>query len=149
MGGKRNLMITKKFAIVNAVYYDTEGTQRLIAGVPEYYSDHFGDYNAKYPYEAASKAFTGLQKHLKKFRNQRQAPEEPWFPNYDPENPPIIIFVIQDLTNNKQYAYQGQRIRHVQSIDGPRIVRNENDDRVREYNWANDIMPLKLDDVLA
>lgn len=140
MGGSRYY---RHYTVTDAFYIDTAGVKRKIAGVPEYGTDYFGDYHGDYPYIAATKAFTGLQKHMKKFHQQR---EEPWFPNYDPEDPPVIRFLIQDTEGGKQYAYQGRRVRAPQSQAGPRMVAGDGG-RVREYNWANEITPLKLDDV--
>jgi hypothetical protein len=108
--------------------------------VPEYGKGTYGDYWGHYPYIAASKAFTGIQKHMKKFHKQRA--DEPWFPNYNPAEPPVISFIIHDIKDAKNYAYQGQRIRAPQSEKGPRIVYNV-DGRIRKYNWVNKIVPLK------
>ncbi len=137
---KRKDRPDRHYTVVDAVYFDVDGDKHEIAGVPEYNTDHYGDYWGHYPYIAASKAFTGLQKHMKKFYRQRV--EEPWFPNYSPDNPPVIIFIIQDTGNGKNYAYQGQRIKAPQSRTAPRVIQNP-DGRIRTYNWVNDILPLK------
>ena len=137
----KNTPRTKRYyKIVDAVYFDDDDNKHNIAGVPEYDTEYYGDYSGHYPYIAASKAFTGLQKHMKKFYKQR--PGNPWFPNYRPDKPPTIIFIINDNLNGKNYAYRGRRIRAPQSIDKPRIIRNA-DGRIRKYLWKNDIYRLK------
>ena len=137
---KRAVRPDRHYTIVDAIYFDEQGTRHEIAGVPEYNTDKYGDYWGRYPYIAASKAFTGIQKHMKKFEKQRKG--QLWFPNYDPDKPPIVIFIIQDVLTGKNYAYQGQRVRAPQSRDAPRIIQNA-DGRTRIYNWVNDIIPLK------
>lgn len=144
MGGSRHNMPLKTFTVTQAVYYDENDVQRKIAGVPEYGSDSFGQYTGYYPYEAASKAFSGLQRHMKMFHKQRMPT---WFPAYDPESPPVMIFIIRDIDSERRYAYQGQREFAPQSVDAPRVVTGP-DGRVRAYNWINNIKPLKLADVL-
>lgn len=118
---------------VSEAYYIANNTHIPIAGVPEYGMRYFGEYTGIYPYQAATKAFTGLQKHMKKFKNGG------WFPGYDPENPPEIYFTLVDVATQESDYYKGKRI---PAHQGRRQVVNASDGRVRNYRWDNKITKL-------
>lgn len=122
--------MTRLFAVSEA-YYLINGDPEPIAGVPEYGQMFFGEYSGQYPYQAASKAFTGLQKHMKKFHNGNDT----WFPGYDPEQPPEIMFKLVDVDTLEGDYYHGER---VPAHQGERVVVN-NDGRVRHYRWDNKV----------
>lgn len=122
----------RTFAVSEA-HYIHNNTHFPIAGVPGYNEEFFGEYTGKYPYEAASKAFTGLQKHMKKFYKTGD-----WFPHYDPEQPPVIIYklVEMDTDNDVVLMYRGER---TPAHQGDRTVVNKSDGRIRHYRWDNNI----------
>ena len=129
------------FTVIDAISYAPGSPDgHPIAGVPEYGKDTFGLYSGKYPYVAASKAFSNLQKHMKKFSKD-------WFPDYEPDNPPTIIFLLRRLSDKKIFAYQGRRKTAPQSKDGPRIVESEG--RTRVYRWVNESQALDTEDTLS
>lgn len=123
------------FGVAEAYYLNVDTDELIaIAGVPEYDMDYYGEYTGNYPYQAASKAFTGLQKHMKKFYRQREG--QPWFPGYNPENPPDIIFKMIEVDTGEEDWYHGER---VPAHQGRRVVVNDTDGRVREYKWENKV----------
>lgn len=119
------------FAVPEAYYMSPDQNNWVsIAGVPEFGQMYFGEYSGKYPNQAASKAFTGLQKHIKKFS------KGDWFPDVDPENPPEIIFKLVDVETQEGDYYHGVR---VPAHQGERVVVNAKDGRVRRYKWDNKV----------
>jgi hypothetical protein len=126
-------MTTRLFAVAEAYYY-IDGNPNEIAGVPEYERKYYGEYTGVYPYQAASKAFTGLQKHIKKFYKSGD-----WFPGYDPEEPPVITFKLVDVNNDEADWYQGYRI---PAHQGVREVINKSDGRIRRYRWENKVVKI-------
>ena len=126
---KKNTVISW-YSIVKA-YYIIGDSVLNIPGVPEYNRKYFGEYSGKYPYEAASKAFTGLQKHIKKFSD--------WFPEYNEEHPFEIIYVLENVENDTQTTYHGKR---VPAHQGQRELINYNTGRKRIYKWDNQIVKI-------
>lgn len=135
---RRNVidMTLRLFAVAEAYYY-IDGNPNVIAGVPEYERKYYGEYTGVYPYQAASKAFTGLQKHIKKFYKTGD-----WFPGYNPEEPPVISFKLVDVNNGEEDWYQGRRIPHHQGV---REVINQTDGRIRRYRWKNKVVKISDD----
>jgi hypothetical protein len=123
-------MTLRMFAVSEALYI-VDKKPIPIAGVPEYGQLYYGEYTGRYPYQAASKAFTGLQKHMKKFNDTGD-----WFPDYDPDTPPEIMFKLVDVSSMEESHYHGIR---VAAHQGDRIVTNANDGRVRNYRWDNKV----------
>jgi hypothetical protein len=121
------------FAVTEAYYLNAEGDMVNISGVPEHGYKYFGEYTGIWPYVAASKAFTGLQKHMHKFYRGGK-----WFRDYDPDQPPIIIFTIEDVETNIGTRYRGER---VAAHQGNRQVVSSSG-RVRNYRWENVITKL-------
>lgn len=131
--------MTRLFAVAEAYYIVGDNdVLNEIAGVPEYGQKYFGEYTGEYPYQAANKAFTGLQKHMNKFHNKDN---KEWFPGYDPENPPVIIFKLVDVGSDEGVYYQGVRVPHHQ---GERRIINA-DGRERIYRWDTKVKKLELD----
>lgn len=130
---------------VSEAYYLNSKTDQLvtIAGVPGYDMDYYGEYTGNYPYQAASKAFTGLQKHMKKFHGQRKS--KPWFPGYDPENPPDIVFKMVEINDDDDIVdedwYIGKR---VPARQGRRVIVNSTDGRIREYKWESKVRKFEV-----
>jgi len=125
--------MTQWFSVSEA-YYIVDKDPIDIAGVPEYGTKYFGEYSGKYPKQAASKAFTGLHKHMKKFYKTGD-----WFPGYNPENPPIIYFTLVNIDTDVSGNYIGTRI---PAHQGNRSIVNSNDGRVRNYRWENKVRKL-------
>lgn len=98
-----------------------------IKGIPQYNENYYGDYTGKYPYVAASKAATGIYKHLKKFYKGG------WFPDYDPEEPPEIVFILTNMETGEHVQYHGAR---VPAHQGNRTLVGDQG-RVRNYKWDN------------
>lgn len=138
-------MSKKLYSVTDAYYVGRDGEPLIMDGVPEYGRDYFGEYTGKYPSEAASKAFTGLQKHIKNFPS--------WFPGYREDDPFPIIYVIQeptlpsehtagDMKADTKHTYYGKRI---PAHQGTRKIVSP-DGRIRVYKWDNKIT--KIDDIL-
>lgn len=121
--------ITEAFYIINEV-------PRPIKGIPSYGMEYYGEYTGPYPYLAASKAFTGIQKYLKKWQDSGTGD---WFPGYDPEDPPEIIFTLENVMTGKSNIYHGTRI---PAHQGDRTVVNA-DGRIRNYRWENKVVKLQ------
>ena len=129
-----------KTFVISEAYYLNGNDLVTIAGIPSQNNDDmysYGTYTGKYPYVAASKAFTGLQKYLKKFHKDSE-----WFPGYDPKNPPSIVYNLINVETGKSQYYQGYR---VPALQGNRTVINSEDGRIREYKWDNIINKIKLE----
>lgn len=120
--------------MTEAHYINGDGDMTKIDGVPEYGYKYFGEYTGVWPYNAASKAFTGLQKHMNKFNKTGR-----WFQDYDPDQPPDIIFTIEDVETSVSMQYRGER---VPAHQGERQVVSSSG-RVRNYRWENKITKLK------
>lgn len=122
---------------VTKAYYIIDEELIPVAGVPPFNEKVFGEYrpdNKGDIIKVAKRAFTGLQKHMKKFHTQTKSDGEPWFPYYDPDNPPLIAFELIEIESGQTFNFIGQRI---PAHQGPRIVINANDGRVRQYLWEN------------
>lgn len=115
----------KEYTILEAYYY-VNGDPYYIYGIPSYGETTFGKYIARFPYAAASKAFTGIQQHMKKFKE--------WYEDYDSEQPPQVFFIILDTVTGKTSKYIGNRVPSPRGVE--RVV-NFTDGRVREYRWIN------------
>ena len=128
----------KYFTIIDAYYLDANDDLIPIPGIPPYKEKNYGLYSGDYQYQAASKAFTGIQKFLKKFHN------DGWFKdaNYNPDHPPSIVFNLLNHENNKAQFYIGNRL---PSTQGNRKVVNSEDGRIRNYKWVNDVKKIKLE----
>jgi hypothetical protein len=122
--------------VIDAAIINDEGDTRPINGIPGYHSKKMGNFNGKYPYSAASKALTSVYKHLSKYKTE-------WFPWYNPDDPPKIVLVIQNIDNGKKYAYIGSRSTAPQSKDGPRVIVGDNG-RQRIYKWLNRVEHIQL-----
>jgi hypothetical protein len=132
------------YRIVNrAYYYGIDGVTHPIAGVPAYKSDGFGLYRARYPHEAAQKAYGGLVKYMQRFSTEGPRPDQSWFPGYNRKHAPMMWFRIQDMETGKTYDYRGTRERAKQSQDGPRVIINREDGRERVYNWVNRVSQIQ------
>lgn len=131
----------KQYVVTAAYYYGKDGGLRHIAGVPEAHQKqgYFGSYKGRYPHEAGQRAYGNLIKHMKKFHADR-----PWFPSYTPDYNPDILFRLQEEETGRTYDYRGYRERAPQSIAGPRVVINEDNQRKRIYNWVNKVQPEPL-----
>lgn len=112
--------------------YLIDGTQ--ITGVPEYNAQTWGNYNSKFPQEAASKAYSNLLQFIKKYKN-------PWFRDVD-DNAPIIMVLFDKSDVQKPYIYYAYREVASQSVRGSRIVYSK-DGRSRRYNWKNRVIPMR------
>lgn len=128
----------KYFTITDAYYLDHNSDLITIPGIPPYNEQGYGSYSGNYQYQAASKAFTGIQKFLKKFHT------DGWFSeaDYDPDNPPSVVFNLLNIETQKSQYYIGNRIPAVQ---GERKVINSNDGRTRSYKWNNEIKKITLE----
>jgi len=135
----------RTYHIVDAKYIDHDDSQKDIFGVPGFYEDGFGNYTGAYPHIAASKAYSGLLKFMKKFHNK--GPDNDWFSTYNKNDPFDIIFVLQDKETGKAYAFLGKRYTATQSIKGGRTITSPSL-RKRTYYWRNHIKALKLKDVV-
>jgi hypothetical protein len=122
--------MTSRLFAVSEAYYLRGGDLEPIAGVPEHDMMYFGEYSGKTPRQASSKAFTGLQKHMKKFHKTGK-----WFPDYDPDRPPEMVFQLVDVESREFNYYHGVR---VPAHQGNRKITNA-DGRVREYRWDNKV----------
>jgi hypothetical protein len=127
----------KYFTITDAYYLDTNENLIAIPGIPSYGKNSYGSYSGTYQYQAASKAFTGIQKFLKKFH------KDGWFDdaNYNPDSPPSIVFNLIDIESQKSQYYIGNR---EPASQGQRKVINS-DGRVRNYKWNNKIKKITLE----
>lgn len=123
----------KTYTIISA--YLEDGTP--ISGVPVYQQQTWGQYNSKYPQEAASKAYTNLIKFIKKYR-------DPWFTGLE-DNPPIIVILLDGAS--KTHIYYVYRETAPQSRSGERIIHNY-DGRTRVYQWKNRAIPMKEDETV-
>ena len=130
--------MSRNFSVSSAYYINNDDELIEISGVPEYNKDYYGKYTGDYPYQGATKAFTGLQKHMKKFN---MYDDIDWFPGYDENHPPEIVFKMVDTDTLEEFEYYGVR---KPSPQGQRTIVN-NDGRVREYKWVNHIQKLELD----
>lgn len=136
--------MTLRLFAVSEAYYVINGDDELIeiAGVPAYGQLYFGEYTGRYPYQAAHKAFTGLQKYMKRFHRGGRNIDKDWFPGYDPANPPMIVFRLVDLSEpDNEMFYRGVRLPHHQ---GERTVVNA-DGRTRTYRWESKVDKIDLD----
>jgi len=125
--------MTRLFAVKEA-YYNIKGN-RSIAGVPPHGYMYFGEYTGS-PSQASKKAFTGLQKHMKKYYKDK---DTNWFPGYRPADPPPITFMMVDVANPEiQMWYRGIR---VPAHQGNRIIENS-DGRIRRYKWDSKVTRL-------
>lgn len=121
---------------VTEAFYIINENPRPIKGIPSHDMEYFGEYTGPFPYLAASKAFTGIQKYMKKWWKSGTGN---WFPDYDPEDPPDIIFTMENVMTGKSAIYHGTR---VQAHQGKRTVINA-DGRVRNYQWENKVVKLR------
>ena len=122
------------FAVTEAHYVDEIGELQKIAGVPELGYKYFGEYTGNYPYQAASKAFTGLQKHMNKFHKTGK-----WFHDYDHDHPPDIVFTMQDVESMESRKYHGHRI---PAHQGDREIVGSSG-RVRHYRWESKVRQIR------
>lgn len=122
---------------VKEAYYSQEDDQdrgRPIAGIPPYGFKYFGEYTGS-PSQASKKAFTGLQKHMKKYHK-----DSDWFPGYDPSTPPKITFMMVDVSDpDTPMWYVGRRI---PAHQGNRVIKNK-DGRIRNYKWDAKVEKVK------
>jgi len=139
-------MSEKLYRVVEAYYADNQANLRPIPGVPTRETEDFGEYIHKHPSSAASKAFTGLQRYMKKYHNYKG---RTWFPGYDPDQPPLIVFKLKrygtpdadDDTDTWTRWYSGERI---PAHQGKRVIVNKTDGRVRVYRWDNKVKALGI-----
>ncbi len=120
----------KSFTVIDAAMVSPEGDTTPINGIPSYHKGTFGRFTAKYPYIAAEKALTSINKHLVKYKD--------WFPTYDKKNPPSFIIVIKNIDTDKKYAYIGTRVARPQRVILGIYGRN------RLYQWNNHVKPIDL-----
>lgn len=118
-----------EYTVSDAQYYSSKGW-RQISGVPAHATNAFGQYYGGYPSEAASKAYSNMLTHMRKFR-------DPWFIDYDPMDPPEIRFSLVKLGSRDVYKYSGTRHR----IPERTVV--SPDGRERTYRWENKITKLQ------
>ncbi len=123
------------FTIIDAVIADDDGNTSAINGIPTYHTKTFGRYRGNYPYLAAKKGLTSIYKHFSKYPD--------WFPKYNSNDPPQIIFVLKHLNTGKLYAYLGQRMRA--PTESRSIVGSYG--RVRVYRWINKVQAVDLESV--
>jgi hypothetical protein len=123
--------VEPSFTVIDAVITDEDGNTSPINGIPTYHTKTFGLYRSKYPSMAAKKALTSIYKHFTKYPT--------WFPNYDRENPPQIVFVIKNRITNKRYAFLGSR----EQVEEPRTVSGQYG-RQRVYRWVNTVQSVDL-----
>lgn len=121
---------------VTEAFYVVNEDARPIKGIPSHGMVYFGEYTGPFPYLAASKAFTGIQKYMKKWNGTGTVE---WFPDYDPKEPPEIIFTMENVETGWTGTYHGTR---VPAHQGKRTVVND-DGRVRNYQWENKVVKLK------
>jgi hypothetical protein len=130
--------MTRLFAVKEAHYTNGQDQERSIAGVPPNGYLYFGEYTGS-PSQAAKKAFTGLQKHMKKYHNDDAGGGRRWFPGYNPSNPPVITFMMVDVADpDTPLWYTGKRI---PAHQGNRIIENS-DGRIRKYKWDSKVQRL-------
>ena len=141
MVDNRKDMPLKHYTVTQAHYFDASEEMIKIKGVPETPHNYFGEYYAKFPSIGASKAFTGLQKFMKKYRNTNG---HTWFPGYDPEDPPDILYTIMETASKDTFSYYGRR---VPSTQGTRAITNKDTGRTRIYRWVNDITRVNEEDI--
>lgn len=129
----------REFTLLAA--YLPNGTQ--ITGIPDPSpKEAWGRYHAGYPQEAASKAYSNVQKYIKKYK-------DPWFLAIELDKPMILVLHETSDRQGKRgpadFIYYVFRERAEQSLNGPRIVINEQG-RVRKYMWKNRAVPMKEDE---
>jgi hypothetical protein len=125
------------FGVSEAMYINTNDQPVEIVGIPEPGNTYFGTYTGEFS-KAASKAFTGLHKFMKKYA------ADGWFPEYEVDNPPDIIFTLIEVDPKTKEVfrtkhYYGSRVLHRQ---GPKTIVSK-DGRVRHYIWDNKIIELE------
>lgn len=131
---KSERMYMHKYTLLAA--YLPDGTS--ITGIPSQQED-WGKYSAVYPQDAASKAYSNVQKYIKKYR-------DPWFMDIEPDKPMVLVLHETSERESKRgpddYIYYVFREVAQQSRNGPRVVVNVRG-RVREYKWKNRAVPMK------
>lgn len=131
----------KNYYVLDAGIYDDSRNITPIAGIPEYYTNEFGNYSGYYPYIAAQKAVTGIYRHMKKYPD--------WFPEYDPDNAPPLVLVLVRKEDGKKFAYNGWREPAPQSKGKTqgRMVQSSDTRRTRSYKWISKVKKISLEDV--
>ena len=125
----------KSFRIVSAIYFTDQG-QQTIPGI-----EGTGLYVGAEPNIAALKVYTGINKYLKKYHKMDPAR---WFHGFDESDPPLILFVLQDLESAKLHAFYSWRTPATQG------VRTLTGDKFRErtYMWRNKVRKVPLETVI-
>lgn len=116
------------YHIVDAAILDEQGhTQPL-----SHLSDGYGEYTGYYPYLAAQKAVTGVYKWMKKHD-----------PNFDEQDAPQLVFVIQRYTDEAIFGFRGYREEHAQA---PRNLTAPSG-RKRTHYWRSVVYKVPLNDL--
>jgi hypothetical protein len=124
----------KLYAITDAYYIIGEDVIK-IKGIPSYGMKYYGEYVAQYPYEAATKACTGIYKYMKKYHNTGTGG---WYPGYQPDKPPDIVFNLENVETEQNQRYHCSRI---PAHQGARVITG-NKGRTRHYKWDNKVTKL-------
>jgi hypothetical protein len=122
------------FRIVSAIYFSPD--QMEIPGIEGY-----GIYTGKETNIAALKVYTGINKYMKKYNGMDPTK---WFPDYDEDQPPLILFVLQNLQTEVLSAWYSWRI---PASQGERTIVGD-DSRERTYKWRNKVRKVPLDSVI-
>lgn len=107
------------FHIVDIALIDNTGKTTPL---PMPTNSGYGTYSGFYPYVAAQKAVTGVYKWMKKT-----------YSNFDPDNAPHMVFVLQRFEDSKLFGFYGKHVIHSQA---PRPIRSPEGVK-RIHHWRS------------
>lgn len=114
------------FHIVDIALIDSD---RNMTPLPLPTNTGYGTYSGFYPYVAAQKAVTGVYKWMKKT-----------YENFDPDNAPHMVFVLQRFEDGRLFGFYGKHVIHQQA---PRGLRSPIG-RDRVHYWRSVVYKLEL-----